>query len=148
MKKILIILLIATSCSESDSPEFKIQDPFLQARFDKFVEIATALEVTVPRNNMILRFVPDNNPNVNNSRAYKDGDQLYIDIDQGFRDATFTTEDHTEMVIFQNLANGLLGTSFRDCGIMKKVNTAEDYPLNPDWDYGQYPQLFDEAAPC
>lgn len=149
MKKLLFISLVLFSCSEDDSPVFKMEDPFFESRFEQFVEIAAYYDVTIPRNNMILRFVtPNVNDGVNNSRAYKDGEQLYIDIDRGFMDL-YTIDNYTTVIIFQQLANGLVGTPFRtDCGMMKKINTPEDMPEFNSLDYGDYPVLFDPDAPC
>lgn len=145
--KRLLILLVLFSCSEDDEPVFRIEDTFFESRFEKFEEIATALNVTVPKNNMILRFVEDDNINTNDSKAYTEEGQLYVDIDRKFQDAHTNFEREVEMLLFQQLANGLFGTPFRDCGIMKRVVTEDD--ISPtSWSYTDYPTLFDPQAPC
>lgn len=148
MKK-LLILLVLFSCSEDEGPIFKIEDPFFESRFENFVEIAAFYNVTVPRNNMILRFItPFVSDGVNDSRSYKDGEQLYIDIDKGFMNG-YTNDNYATVLIFQQLAHGLLGTPFReDCSMMKRVVRYEDMPQFDSLDYGDYPALFDPNAPC
>ena len=149
MKKILM-LLVLFSCSEDDSPVFKIEGGlFLESRFEKFVEVAKYHNHTMPKDNMVLRFVNSERDCVNSSKSYIQDGQLYIDLDEVFiRDCTFMKSDYVEMIIFQELAHALFGTPFRDCGIMKKINTQDDFPVSPSWDYGDYPVLFDSEAPC
>jgi hypothetical protein len=151
-KTIVAIALIAFSCDEGDdnSPVFRIEDPFFESRFERFVEIAEHEDfgMTVPRNNMILRFVQDDDTEVNDSKAYRQGDQLYIDIDEKFIDVQVRIETHITIILYHNLANGLFGTPFRDCGIMKKVVTPDDLPEDAEWGWGDYPALFDPNAPC
>lgn len=152
MKRLSIIMLLAvfSSCSEENEPEFKIEGGlFLQSRFDAFVEIAEseAFNKTVPRKNLILRFVSPNTDSYNDSRSYMKDGQLYVDIDEFFI-TNLTNNDHTIMIVFQELAHALYDTPFRDCGIMKKVNSIGDLPPSPNWGYGDYPVLFDSEAPC
>lgn len=147
MKKILIVLLVV-GCSEDNGPVFKIEDTSLQSRFDKFVEIATNLDVTVPRNNMILRFIEDDNDGINDSKTHTEGGQLYIDIDKGFIDL-YPSDIYINVLIYQQLAHGLLNTPFReDCGMMKRITVPADIPEFNSLDYGDYPALFDPQAPC
>lgn len=148
--------MVLFSCSEDDGPVFKIEDTFFQSRFDAFDQIAVDLNFKVPRNNMILRFINSEEDCVNDSKSYTEGGQLYVDIDERFvKECTtlgYSPGGLTEMVIFQELAHALFGTPFRDCGIMKKINTPEDFPTQDvwsgDWDYSDYPTLFDSKAPC
>lgn len=148
MKKLLIIILLATACSEDDSPVFKIEGgPYFETLFNDFVGIAEDFEVAVPRNNMILRSVEDDNAFINNSRAYRERDQLIIQIDRAFIDANAHDGGDDIKVIFQQLANGLLGTQFRDCGIMKKVENGDDL-TGEDWYYDDWANLFDSSTPC
>lgn len=157
MKK-LFILLVLFSCSE-DEPTFKIEGGlFLQSRFDAFVEVAESEDFNkiVPRNNMILRFINPLRDCVNDSKSYMKDGQLYVDIDEVFvKDCAnlgYSPGGIVEMIIYQELAHALFKTPFRDCGIMRKVNTPEDFPSqdtwNGGWDYGDYPALFDLEAPC
>lgn len=146
--KRLVILLLLTACSKDDEPVFRIEGgTYFQSRFDEFVDIASWHDVTIPRNNLIFRPVDDDNDSFNDSKAYKNGDQLYVDIDKKFIDVQSTDGSDVSRVIFQQLANGLLGTNFRNCGIMKKVVTATDL-TGEDWDDSDYPNLFDPSSPC
>lgn len=146
MKKLLFILLLA-GCSEEDSgPVFRIEGDYFQSRFESFVEVADYFNVTIPRDNMILRFAQDDSPNTNNSRAYKEGDQLYIDIDKDFQD-TYLNSSSIEINLYQHLAHGLVGTPFRDCGLMKKINNPDEVvDYSPGYDH--YANLFDPESPC
>lgn len=149
MKKLLIILIVVSfsSCSEDDSPEFKIQDQFFVSRFEKFSEIGQNLGVTVPRNNLILRYVDDPDLNVNNSKSYTKDGQLYIDVDRKFNEA-LRYENENEVFLFQQFANALINTPYRDCGMMKKVNTYADLVGITSLDYDDYANLFDPQSPC
>lgn len=144
--KRLIPLFLLFACSEDDSTTFKIQDAFLQSRYDKFVTVASHLDAVVPKGNLVLSNLEDDNE-VNDSRAYKKGDQLHVEIDRSFLKFYCPDENQVEIVIFQQLANGLLGTPFRDCGMMRKVVTPEDVPY-VSLDYDDYANLFDPDSPC
>lgn len=147
MKRLLVIALIATACSD-DEPAFRIEGgAYFESRFDSFVSIAGEHGVTIPRNNMILRPVKDSDIFINDSRAYKDDGQLYIDIDKDFIDANSLDDNDGTRVLYQQLANGLLNTPFRDCGIMKRVTNGDDL-TGEDWDYGDWPNLFDSSSVC
>jgi len=162
MKKLLFILLLPfiAGCDEGDDPsktEFRIEDqghmknpPYLSSRFENFLELADAKEVTVPKDNMILRWVWTDSTlhKYNDSKAYKQGNQLYIDIDEAFFFFHVDTEDEVELILFQQFANGLLGTPFRDCGFMRRVQIIDDLQFAQNWDAGDYPVLFDPSAPC
>lgn len=149
MKKILFIVVLF-SCSENEpnSPVFRVEDVYFESRIEKFVNIAKSFDVAVPQNNMILRFVDDDNIGVNDSKTYTKDGQRYIDIDRKFKDGLNLNGNQAEMLVFQQLANGLLGTAFRDCGIMKKINVPDDVPPAPTWDYDDYRSLVDSVAPC
>lgn len=128
MKKLFtLIIVLATACGGEDDPEFKIVNPTngtnLETRFNKFIQLATDRRVSVPKNNMILRYVNDSNADTNDSKVHKDGEQLYIDIDYEFVHQSVSIEKELEIVIFQQLANGLLGRQFESCGMMLKVTT-------------------------
>jgi len=144
--KRLIPLLLLFACSEDDSTVFKIEDAYLQSRYDKFVTVASNLEVTVPKGNLVLSYLEDDNE-ANDSRAYKKGEQLHVEIDRSFLKFYCRDENQVEIVIFQQLANGLLGTPFRNCGMMRKITTPQDVP-DVTLDYGDYVNLFDPSSPC
>lgn len=147
MKKVLAIMLLATACSD-DEPVFKIEEQFLVSRFDKFVEVASNFDVTIPKNNLILRFSSDDNTSVNDSRGFKDGDQLIIEVDNKFVETNAIYENRVEFILFQLLAHNIVGTPYRDCGLMKQVTAPSDIPADPQMDYGTYPNLFDSESSC
>lgn len=145
MKKLLFILLLVTACSEGDDgPVFRIEGN-LDSRFNDFAEIAESLNASVPRNNMILRPISDDNTAVNDSKSYKKDGQLYIDIDNRFVD--HIPANDAKQAVFQQLANGLFNTPFRDCGIMKLLAN-ENELTGESWGYNDYANLFDPASPC
>ena len=146
MKKLLVLLLL-TACSENE-PVFKIEEQFLVSRFDKFVSVASTFDVTVPKNNLILRYKSDDNKQVNDSRGYKDGDQLIIEVDNKFIDYAAVYDDRVEFILFQLFAHHIVGTPYRDCGLMKQVVTGADIPADPQMDHATYINLFDSSSPC
>lgn len=145
MKKLLPILLLI-ACSE-DEPVFKIESGSgykLESRFDKYVQKATDNGVTITKSNMILRYSQDDNTNTNDSRAYKKDGQLYIDIDEKFIMANCPQENQFEVVLFQQLSNGLLNKSFGNCGMMQKINTSQDI-TSKDFTNLNYVSLFKDC---
>ena len=148
MKKILVVLLIVgCSSEEGNAPTFRIEGAYFESRFDNFANIAKGLGVTIPHNNLILRPVDDGVININDSKSYRKDGQLYVDIDNKFIEANASDDSDGIRVIYQQLANGLLSIPFRDCGIMKKVENGDDL-TGEDWDYGDWPNLFDSSSPC
>jgi hypothetical protein len=157
MKKILIFTLIIVGCSDDDSPVFRIEDgdvfggPFLTNQFEEFSRMAEEYNVTVPRNNLILRWIDDETFNTNDSRSFLDGEQIIVEIDEQFI-RHVATGAFIEVILFQNLAHALLDRDWEeDCGMMWRVESQADV-LDPERDYSDmykhYPNLFDPSKPC
>lgn len=159
MKKFVIVLILPViiSCGKEDDPlgtTFRIESsgstvPALKNMFEFFEAEALERGVTIERKNLILRYVDDNSPSINDSKAYTTGEQLHIDMDRGF----VTNEGHVQykadVIFLQQFANGILGRAFGNCGIMQKINTANDLEKPHVANYNQYlDHLFDPSKPC
>lgn len=121
-------------------------DGYLSLKFSEFEQKAIEWGITVPKDNMILRWFPTETPN-NDSKSFMKGNQLYIEIDPYFINGIGGSQNYRDVLFFQQFANALLDTPWRDCGMMWKIETDVDV-YNRDYSELNYNTLFDPSEPC